>query len=84
MQKICSRLLGLKQVSFQHINKVIAHKMANLLTPAQGHQYGQTNHLGVCLYSYVHILYFTLLIGVRKYVPGKFDNTAQYIIYYIM
>ncbi|XP_067927911.1 tubulin delta chain-like [Watersipora subatra] len=45
MQSICSRLLGLKNVSFQHINNVIAHKMLHLLAPATQSS-TVANHLG--------------------------------------
>ena len=48
MQHICSRLLGLKHVSFDHLNKVIAHKMSHLLAPAT-HSASEANHLGMHL-----------------------------------
>lgn len=45
MQQICSQLLGLKHVSFEHINKVIAHEMSHLLAPATSFS-ASHNHLG--------------------------------------
>lgn len=49
LQKICSQLLNIKQISFQDINKVITHKLASMLQPATcdtGNGYSTQNYLG--------------------------------------
>ena len=33
LQKICTQLMNVQKVSFQHINQVIAHKMSSILQP---------------------------------------------------
>lgn len=49
LHEICTRLLKHKHVSFQHINKVIAHKLAGVLLPStslQGQHSKRNDYLG--------------------------------------
>lgn len=45
VHNICVKLLGIKNISFQHTNQVLAHKLASILQPAYTHDYQKVNPL---------------------------------------
>lgn len=45
LHDICAKLLGIKKISLEHINQVMAHKLANMLQPATARGYQSVNTL---------------------------------------
>ena len=79
LQKICSTLLGIKNVSFEHINDVIAHKLASILQPSYANKFSSVS----VLYELVQALacHPSYKLACVKNVPHISQRSMEYTTY---
>ena len=77
LNKICTRLMNLKDVSFDDVNKVVGHKIASVLQPAVSNTNpSQTNTLGAIIKDLCcHPSYKLLSL---KNIPQMSDESMKY------
>ncbi|XP_002735635.1 tubulin delta chain-like [Saccoglossus kowalevskii] len=81
VHKICMQLLGIKNISFRDINKVIAHKLASVLQPVKPigsnfPSYMHSNHISDMLTSIVPHPEYKLL--TMKNIPQMSERSIAY------